>query len=253
MFNQMKPGHILKFGVSPNTIASPGNNGECKVLKEWPTGLRSLHSVDCFSHPSGQIGDIAAKVATKFRSGFSPLRKLSYSSFGRSHTEADRPLGTATCDFVGYVDGQSRYSESDLTVFSKDFSGCLMAIFTVNGNRRVAHVAASSVLTNDCKQDFLDRLNPAKTQYIPTANLIGWFRPYIDAVHGDRKFKTINWAIKEKLMTQPDSLVTFGVVTNHNIAYSLDAFLYQNVGWVVTYVSPQRNLCASSTYDPTFR
>jgi hypothetical protein len=40
-------------------------------------------------------------------------------------------------------------------VFSKDFSGCTMVVYTQAGVRRVAHVAASAVPAMNCEHAFM--------------------------------------------------------------------------------------------------
>jgi hypothetical protein len=86
MFNQIKPGHVLRFGTDPGGIVSPSavhidnNNGAGDALAdhEQPGTLQVL------SHPDGPIGTIAADVATRLRPGFSLSRQVSYSGLGRA-------------------------------------------------------------------------------------------------------------------------------------------------------------------------
>ena len=246
MFDQMKPGHVIRFGVDPSTIipmnidpGSVGHAGQNKLETLWP-GANHLGTVQIYSHSSGAIGDIAAEVANSQRGGLGIGRKLSYSALGRSHMQADRPLGAAAGDFVGYVDGQSNYIASTSTVFSKDFSGCLLVAYIVNGERRVAHAAASAVPVYDCKQEFLNTLHGMNAQ------LLGWFKPYVDATDGALKIKTIQKYMKY-IGNQPEKMVTFGVITPANQAYSFDAFkpkgLHGN-DWVITNVT-QKTLSQS--------
>jgi hypothetical protein len=237
MFNLMKPGHILRFGTCPSTIASPAapknidrNNNAAETL--WST-TSSLGNVHCLSHPSGAIGAIAAAVATGLRTTPSSLaRSAGYSAVGRLVTASNRLIGTQACDFVGYVDGRSNYVASARTVFSKDFSGCLMVAYVLGGGRRVAHVAASAVPPMDCKQAFLNTLQERN------AVLTGWFRPFIGAQHAGRKVTA--FGVIRQYVASIDGLTTFGVVTAGNEAYSVDAFKPLGVGgndWVVTNVT----------------
>jgi len=215
MFDLMKPGHILRFGTCPSTIISPpalaSENRDNTLETAWPT-TSNLGLVQCFSHPSGNIGNIAADVAKRLRTTMSIQRSLSYSALGRAaSTTSNRVVGSLQCDFVGYVDGQSNYIRSDRTVFSKDFSGCLMVVYTFAGQRRVAHAASSGVATMDCKQAFLNTLQRMG------ATLNGWFRPYVDARYFGRKSHAFG-VFGKYISNDINELTTFGVVTNTNHA-----------------------------------
>lgn len=221
MLNQIKPGHVLKFATDPATIVSPKgatnpttNNNT--LAKAWPT-TSQLGLVQCISHPSGGIGAIAADVATHLRATpGSKARTTSYSGIGRALGPSDRAVASENCDFVGYVDGESNYIQSTNTVFSKDFSGCLMVVYSVGGQRRVAHAAASAVPTMDCKQAFLNTIRAQG------AVLGGWFRPFIDVRDTARKLNA--FAVISKYVSGINALTTFGVVTQAGQAYSIDAF-----------------------------
>ena len=241
MFHLMKPGHVLRFGTCPSTIISPAgvlnpplNDNTLETL--W-TANSNLGLVQCLSHPSGNIGAIAADVATHLRTtpgGIS--RSTSYSRVGRLVTRSNRVVGQLNCDFVGYVDGRSNYIQSTQAVFSKDFSGCLMVEYTVAGQRRVAHAAASQVPTMNCKQAFLTTL-----QGIPAVLTHGWFRPFVSATDSGRKINAFG-VIGNYIQNQINNLVTFGVVTAAGQPYSIDAFKPHGIAgndWVVTDVSPK--------------
>jgi hypothetical protein len=240
MFNLIKPGHVLRFGTCPSTINSPAatptifNNNGLETL--WPA-TSNLGVVQCLSHPSGNIGAIAADVATALRTTPGSIqRSTSYSGVGRLFTNSDRPVGQMNCDFVGYVDGRSNYIPSARTVFSKDFSGCLMVEYTVGGQRRVAHVAASHVPEMNCKQAFLTTL-----QGMGAVLTHGWFRPFDNVADGARKV-TAFAVIGRYIQRQINNLVTFGVVTATGQAYSIDAFKPYGISgndWVVTAISPK--------------
>lgn len=240
MFDHVKPGHVLRFGTCPSTIVSPpgatasDNNDNTKATL-WPAAS-DLGVVRCLSHPSGNLGSIGADVATHLRATpGSKARTASYSPVGRFLTESNRVVGSLSCDFVGYVDGQSNYIRSTETVFSKDFSGCLMVVYTLDGQRHVAHAAASIVPKMDCKQAFLTTLRGMG------AVLNGWFRPFVSNSDSARKaaaFQVIGKYVGHNI----NYLTTFGVVTNTGQAYSVDAFKPAGVGgndWVVTNVSPK--------------
>ena len=238
MFNLMKPGHVLRFGTCPSTIISPQGASNPTLndntqAHAWPT-TSTLGLVQCLSHPSGAIGAIAATVATQLRTTPGSVgRDASYSAAGRLLTASNRPIGQLNCDFVGYVDGQTNYVQSVQTVFSKDFSGCLMVAYTVNGQRHVAHAAASDVPPMDCKQAFLTRLQGMH------AVLIGWFRPFVSATDSGRKANAFG-VMGQYVGNNINYLTTFGVVTNAGLAYSVDAFKPTGIAgndWVVTDVS----------------
>ncbi len=185
-------------------------------MKAWPN-TSQLGLVQCVSHPSGGIGAIAADVATHLRTTpGSKSRTLGYSGVGRALGASDRAVASETCDFVGYADGQSNYIQSTRTVFSKDFSGCLMVVYSIGGQRRVAHAAASAVPTMDCKQAFLNTIRAQG------AVLGGWFKPFVDTRDGARKFNT--FAAISKYVGSINALTTFGVITQAGLAYSIDAF-----------------------------
>ena len=237
MLQLLKPGHVLSFGTCPSTIMSPkavGSASNDNTLEtSWPT-TRALGQVRALSHPSGPAGPVAADVAMNLRTTpSSASRGASYSAVGRAVTSSDRPVGSEMCDFVGYVDGQSNYIDSALSVFSKDFSGCLMVVYSVGGQRRVAHVAASQVAKMDCKQAFLDTIRANG------ATLIGWFRPYVQSRDVDDKIKAFNRVKAHVPRQQVDNLTTFGVMTSTNRGYSVDAFRSAaspgNI-WIVTKV-----------------
>lgn len=164
---------------------------------------------------------------------------------------SDRAVGSESCDFVGYVDGQSNYIKSASTVFSKDFSGCLMVVYTIGGQRHVAHAAASAVPTMDCKQAFLNTIRAQR------ATLGGWFKPYVAERDDNRKVNTFG-VISPYVNSKINALTTFGVITRAGQAYSIDAFqptktgtLPKNVvgqvpvtmvgkgAWVVTAIIPR--------------
>lgn len=236
MFNLMKAGHVLRFGTDPTTIISPKASnvavvGDNALATPWPT-TSNLGNVQCLSHPSGSLGKIAADVATSVRTG-SISRSASYSGIGRAITSSDRNVGSVNCDFVGYTDGKSMYIQSANTVFSKDFSGCLMVAYTLGGQRHVAHAAASQVPNMDCKQAFLNTIRQMG------AALIGWFKPYEAARDDTQKFAALQRFLV--YMKDPYSMTTFGVVTAAGQAYSIDAFKPKAPGignsWVITHVS----------------
>lgn len=234
MFNLIKPGHVLRFGTCPSTIISPHGavnamNNDNTLATPWPT-TSHLGLVQCISHPSGNIGAIAAAVATNLRTTASKSRNASYSAVGRFVTESNRVLGSENCDFVGYVDGQSNYIQSARTVFSKDFSGCLMVAYTIAGQRYVAHAAASQVPSMDCKQAFLTTIRGMN------ATLIGWFRPFVSSLDSNRKAQAFGVA-GQYMQQQINNLTTFGVLTQNGQAYAIDAFKPHNIvgnDWVVT-------------------
>lgn len=237
MFNLIKPGHILRFGTCPSTIVSPQGatnptTNDNTQVNLWPT-ISNLGLVQCLSHPAGNIGAIAAEVATRLRTTpGSPSRSASYSKVGRMVTSSNRPVGQEQCDFVGYVDGQTNYVASQRTVFSKDFSGCLMAVYTIAGQRRIAHAAASQVASMNCKQAFLTRIQGQH------AALGGWFRPFVSATDSARKANAFG-VIGQFVGHDINKLTTFGVVTQAGSAYSIDAFKPTGIGgndWVVTYI-----------------
>lgn len=238
MFSLMKPGHVLRFGTCPSTIISPpgapNSARNDNTLETLWTATSNLGAVQCLSHPSGALGPIAAEVVTHLRTTPGSLsRSASYSKVGQFLTSSDRAIGQVNCDFVGYVDGCSNYIQSNQTVFSKDFSGCLMVEYTVGGNRRVAHAAASQVAKMNCKQAFLTTL-----QGMNALLTHGWFRPYVDATDGARKVNAYN-VVKKYIQNNVNNLVTFGVVTASGDAYSIDAFKPSGIpgnSWVVTYV-----------------
>ncbi|MCU0906038.1 MAG: hypothetical protein MUF73_01025 [Rhodobacteraceae bacterium] len=235
MFNQIKPGHVLRFATCPSTIASPmgtnPENNDNTAETPWPN-TSTLGQVTLISHPSGAVGAIAADVALRGRAGASTSRSVSYSPVGRMVTPADRPLGQETCDFVGYTDGKSYYINSARTVFSKDFSGCLMVAYTQGAHRRVAHSAASAVPLMDCKQAFLTTIQGNG------AVLHGWFRPFRDAVDGARRFAAYQ-TFAGHMGNNPYAITTFGVITAAGQAWAIDAFKPHGItgSWVVTHVA----------------
>jgi hypothetical protein len=237
MFYGIKPGHVLRFGTCPKSVISPiatnAEQNDNTLETPWPT-TSNLGLVQCLSHPSGNIGAIATHVATHLRAGpDSKARSASYSPVGRFLTASNRPVGQETCDFVGYVDGRSNYIQSAETVFSKDFSGCLLVAYTVGGHRRVAHVAASDHPRMDCKQAFMNTLQAMH------ADLIGWFKPYVDAYDFGRK-TTAHGVVHQYIGNNINKLVTFGVMTKGGAGFSIDAFKPDGIAgsdWVVTYIT----------------
>ncbi|MHC4199959.1 MAG: hypothetical protein ACYSU0_08210 [Planctomycetota bacterium] len=238
MFNQIKPGHVLRFGTDPGGIVSPpavnvNNDNTLETL--WPT-TSNLGNVQVLSHPGGPIGTIAADVATRLRPGFRLSRQVSYSKLGRAVTPANRVVGVQNCDFVGYTHGTAHYINSANTVFSKDFSGCTMVVYTQAGVRRVAHAAASAVPAMNSKHAFMTTIQGNG------AVLIGWFKPFTQAADGARKANAFG-VITAHIGGNINRLTTFGVITAANAAYTVDAFKPAGVGygandWVVTYIAP---------------
>lgn len=244
MLNLIKPGHVLQFGTCPSTLTPPsapkGANDNTRA-DEWPNDKKNLGAVRCLTHPSGPLGPICADVATSFRGGglVQKIRRgVSYSPIGglvrsQSHNQ-NVQVGAATADFVGYTDGRTNYVRSQEMVFSKDFSGCLMVVYTKNGVRHVAHAAASKRPDFDCKQAFLNKLRGEGAQ------LSGWFRPYMASVDDDRKIPAFG-VVGKYMSLQINNFTTFGVVAGGQ-AYSIDAFKPSNCPgntWVVTSVIPK--------------
>jgi hypothetical protein len=235
IFNLIKTGHVLRFGTCPSSIVSPpgansGNDNTQVTL--WPNAS-NLGLVQCISHPSGALSAIAADVATHLRAAGSVSQSASYSALGRAVTASDRPIGQVNSDFVGYTDGKSFYINSTNAVMSKDFSGCLFASYSVGGQRRVAHVAASQVAHMNCKQGFLTTIQGQG------AILHGWFRPFVDANDGARRFAAFQ-RITRYVNGNPYAITTFGAFTAGNQAYSIDAFKPAGIpgnNWVVTHVA----------------
>lgn len=238
MFNQIKPGHVLRFGTDPGGIVSPpaNNVNNDNTLETLWSNTSNLGNVRVLSHPDGPIGAIAADVATRLRPGFRLSRQVSYSGLGRAATRANRQVGIQNCDFVGYTDGKAHYINSVGTVFSKDFSGCTMVVYTTrDGERRVAHAAASAVPELNCKHAFMTTIERNG------AVLIGWFKPFTDATDGVRKANAFG-VITNYIGGNINRLTTFGVVTVANDAYTIDAFKPAGVGygandWVVTHIA----------------
>lgn len=234
MFDRIKPGHVLRFtATDPGDIAPPAastQDNDITAETLW-TAASTLGRVELISHPSGALADMAAEVAKKLRSGLSLTRLASYSDTGQAHTAQDRLLGTAICDFVGYVDGRSNYIATDRAAISKDFSGCLMVHYVVNGQRRIAHSAASKDPARDCKQAFLTTLQGMN------ARLVGWFKPFTTADDADfiRHFAVASPHVKGR----PNRMTTFGVVTATGEAYAIEAFKPEAAvhnDWIVTAV-----------------
>jgi hypothetical protein len=240
MFNLIKPGYILRFATCPSTISSPGGVNQISndnTLETLWTATSSLGLVQCLSHPSGKIGAIAADVAKHLRGTPGTFaRSAGYSAVGRFFTDSNRMVGQVNCDFVGYVDGRSNYIHSAKTVFSKDFSGCLMVEYTVGGQRRVAHVAASQVPSMNCKQAFLTTI-----QGHGAVLSRGWFRPFVSATDTNQKLTEFA-VVKEHIGNRIDRLQTFGVVTALGEPFAIDAFKPDGIAgndWVVTSISPK--------------
>ena len=242
MFNQIEPGHVLRFGTDPSTIPSPAgsNVANDNTLETLWTNTSNLGLVQCISHPGGVLGKVAAHVATALRGGSSLSRSASYSGAGRLLTASNRLVGSVACDFVGYTDGKTNYIATNNPAFSKDFSGCLFVLYSVNGQRRVAHAASSARPDMDCKQAFLNTLQAQN------AILHGWFRPF--QLPGDSVAKANEYpAISQFVANQINNLTTFGVITAAGVPYSINAFKPRTAGnygtlipgndWIVTSVA----------------
>lgn len=237
MYNLIKPGHVLQFATCPSTIISPAGvtkpmENDPSIVTPWPA-VSALGQVSVLSHPAGALGAIAAEVATSERAGGSLSRTASYSGIGRAVTAQNRPIGQDNADFVGYCDGRSYTIDSNQTVFSKDFSGCLFVAYTIAGQRKVAHAAASQVATMDCKQAFLTTIQAQG------AILHGWFRPFRDALDGARRMAAYQ-RHSARMGGNPYAITTFGVITAANQGWAIDAFKPSGIAgssWVVTHIA----------------
>lgn len=237
MYHLIKPGHVLRFATCPSSIVSPPGvpnpmHNDPGLVTPWPA-VNTLGQVSVVSHPSGTLGEVAAEVATAQRPGVSLSRAASYSGIGRATTAQDRPIGQDAADFVGYCDGRSYTIASNQTVFSKDFSGCVMAAYSIGGQRRVAHAAASQVATMDCKQAFLTTIQGQG------AVLHGWFRPFRDNVDGARRMAAFQ-RHGVRMGGNPYAITTFGVITAANQGWAIDAFKPTGIAgtsWVVTHIA----------------
>jgi hypothetical protein len=258
MFNLIEPGHVLRFGVDPITIVSPkgghDTHNDNTLESRWST-TSNLGTVQCISHPSGDVGDVAADVATHLRGANSKSRSASYSGVGRAFTSSNRVVGSVHCDFTGYTDGKSCYIPTNNAALSKDFSGCLFVLYSVGGERRVAHVASSQVPKMDCKQAFLDTLHAKHVAH--QAVLHGWFRPYVSPADDGQKINEFQ-LISSYVNNTINNLVTFGVIMANGSPYSINAFkpykmakmakgLITKAGhflpgndWIVTSVTPKQ-------------
>ena len=113
---------------------------------------------------------------------------------------------------VPYAPGGVNYVETTGDVISGIFSGCVMAIYTHNGNRRVGHVHTGddAGANLDCK-DFMKALLAS-----PGYHAVFQFKPFEKARDGDRAV-----AIASKTAFGANGCCTFGLVTAANECYSL--------------------------------
>lgn len=137
-------------------------------------------------------------------------------------TRADNEVSCAfSAAYLPYQDGRINCYEGNAAVLSGDFSGCLMALYRVSNQRRVAHVPTSNSIANDCVGEFRDLFSEcstltgeAKQQHSKaTHRFVQYFKPFTDAVDGAAQFTIIADLMKSGLISDPSSLSVFGLVS----------------------------------------
>ena len=183
-FGLIKVGNVLHFADRhPIDIVPPRQNSDYyKKSRPFPPGDTHLGRVRVISHPDiprqhGR-GPTLRQLANHVGSRFSRYSK-NYKFPSKFVAPKNITVGHFHADFVGYTNGTTQCVRSDRVVFSKDFSGCLMVVYTLIGARYVAHAPASEFPQQDCKKAFLEEIADASHK-----QLIGWFRPWIRA-HSD--------------------------------------------------------------------
>ena len=144
----------------------------------------------------------------------------------KQHTpQKSRADSAVSCTFstayVPYQEGRIHYYEGNAAVLSADFSGCLMALYRVSNQRRVAHVPASNSIANDCVGEFRDLFadhstltGEAKQEHAQdTHRFVQYFKPFTDAVDGAAQFTIIADLMKSGLISHPPSFSVFGLVS----------------------------------------
>lgn len=227
---RLRPGHILRFASDPAGFIPPGAtlpiHNDNRLILQWPIP-RPLGLVQVASDRTGRTAELAEEVARHHGSRLTRLKTLAcWPSAEQSGVED--LISPEICDFVGYVDGRTYYVPSSCTVFSKDFSGCLMAAYWMGGARRVAHIPASVNPAMDCKRGFFDHLREQG------GSLIGWFRPYEVAKDEKHAISTFQRFFRQ-LGGASSGMTTFGVITARNEALSILAIQSKGFGgdWVV--------------------
>ncbi|WPP52442.1 hypothetical protein [Catalinimonas niigatensis] len=123
--------------------------------------------------------------------------------------------------YTPYSVGGVCYVQTNGMVVSSGFSGCLMAVYLFNNQRRVAHVYAEAGALVDCKQYFRNLMTQANYQFIQ------YFRPYTD--HKDGQFQVdvikrgVNLNYYGGIFAAQQAIVTFGFVSATNQCYSVSA------------------------------
>ena len=115
---------------------------------------------------------------------------------------------TAACmfEFVPYTPGAINYVEGKDTVVSGIFTGCYMAVYTVKGIRRVAHVHTGT--DAPCQKKTYSALF-TRSGYTEVGN----FKPY----DGNRDFDIVRPIVKPPSFEAP----VLGLITPHNRGYSI--------------------------------
>ena len=135
----------------------------------------------------------------------------------RNRPEEEEVSMTFDVAFVPYSPAKVNYIQTDKTVISGRFSGCIMSAFQYNGHRRIAHVSASgtggdTAIVADCKDYMSQLLRQPEYESIlhfKPANPTSWkeYHRY------NRKHKIFN----------PDALIILGIVDRDNRGYSVIA------------------------------
>lgn len=137
----------------------------------------------------------------------------------------DRPARLLPTDFdlayVPYVDGRIHFHEGNGAVLSGQYSGCLMAVYESDHQRRVAHVPKSHIVRNDCIGEFRDyfaahsRLDGAdKTRHAKDRHEFAhFFQPFVDSRDGEIQLELIGKLVRSGMIDRDYRFSVFGLVT----------------------------------------
>jgi len=194
-------------------------------LSDLHAGL-SLHFVDSLTPGSGNVENgehanshpIAGRIVPTPQEDWELLKDLA-SLPERSEPNPNPQRFVAS--YVPYRDGRFHYHEGNEAVLSAEYSGCLMAVYRANNQRRVAHIPKSNVVLHDCIGEFRDYFaahstltgeekgNHAKTDY----EFLHYFQPFKKERDEDIQIDLISKLLKTGYISQLSKFSVFGLVT----------------------------------------
>ncbi|SFM42119.1 hypothetical protein [Variovorax sp. OV329] len=193
-------------------------------LSDLHTGL-SLHFDAALAKGSGDVEVGEFSKSSSVSGAIVPTPSDDWGTLKRVLSLPDRankPLSTPfAVAYVPYREGRIHYHQGNDAVLSGEYSGCLMAVYSGNHHRRVAHVPKASSIDNDCIGEFRDYFqdhstltSDLKTKHAKKNHKLDhYFQPFVESRDADIQSALIGKLIGESVIADPYGFTVFGLVT----------------------------------------